>query len=172
MRQSQHVTAGDKIYLMYKGDLKEITLTDDHINNRSTDDPSFVIGKLRLKSSVIRNDQVELEIGLCLDKFFSSGSEHGWHFAGEPIIAFISKDALDRYYDLQSRKSELIRSSLDQLNERLAVHIVKIKEEIEDHAEYVKSIGATDDDLYKFKEYRLINDLNRAISGKSIFYRD
>lgn len=172
MRQLQHVTAEDKIYLMYKGELKEITLTDDHINNRSADNPSFVIGKLRLKSSVIRNDQVELEIGLCLDKFCRSDSEHGWHFAGEPIIAFISKEALDRYYDLQSRKSELIRASLDQLNERLSVQIEEIRKEIEDHAEYVKSIGATDDDLSEFKEYRLINDLNRAIGNRSIFYRD
>lgn len=172
MRQSRHVEAGDKIYLMYKGDLKEITLTDDHINNRSTENPSFVIGKLRLKSSIIRNDQVELEIGLCLDKFFRSESEHGWHFAGEPIRAFISKEAFDRYQDLQSRKSELIKSSLDQLNERLSVQIEEIRKEIEDHVEYVKSIGATDDDLCAFKEYRLINDLNRAISNRSIFYRD
>lgn len=172
MRQSRHVEAGDKIYLMYKSDLKEITLTDDHINNRSTDNPSFVIGKLRLKSSIIRNDQVELEIGLCLDKFFRSESEHGWHFAGEPIRAFVSKEAFDRYYDLQSRKSELIKSSLDQLNERLSVQIEEIRKEIEDHVEYVKSIGATDDDLCNFKEYRLINDLNRAIGNRSIFYRD
>lgn len=172
MRQSRHVEAGDKIYLMYKGDLKEITLTDDHINNRSTDNPSFVIGKLRLKSSIIRNDQVELEIGLCLDKFFRSESEHGWHFAGEPIRAFVSKEAFDRYQDLQSTKSELIKSSLDQLNERLSVQIEEIRKEIEDHVEYVKSIGATDDDLCNFKEYRLINDLNRAIGNRSIFYRD
>lgn len=172
MRQSRHVEAGDKIYLMYKGDLKEITLTDDHINNRSTDNPSFVIGKLRLKSSIIRNDQVELEIGLCLDKFFRSESEHGWHFAGEPIRAFVSKESFDRYQDLQSRKSELIKSSLDQLNERLSVQIEEIRKEIEDHVEYVKSIGATDDDLSKFKEYRLINDLNRVIGNRSIFYRD
>ena len=172
MKQLQHVTAGDKLYLMHKGALKEITLTDDHINNRSIYNPSFVIDNLRLKSSVIENDQVELEIGLCLDKFFSSGSEHGWHFAGEPIRAFISKEALDRYCDLQSKKLDLIQSSLDQLNERLAAQIEEIRKEIEEHFEYVKSIGATDDDLIKFEEYRSINDLNKSIGDRSIFYRD
>ena len=172
MKQSQHVTAGDKLYLMHKGALKEITLTDDHINNRSIYNPSFVIDNLRLKSSVIENDQVKLEIGLCLEKFFSSGLEHGWHFAGEPIRAFISKESLDRYYDLQSKKLDLIQSSLDQLNERLTAQIEEIRKEIEEHVEYVRSIGATDDDLIKFREYRSINDLNRAIGNRSIFYRD
>lgn len=110
MKQVQRVEAGDKIYLMHKGTLKEITLTDRHIIDRSTISPAFVIDNLRLKSAVVENDQVELEIGLDLDRFFRSGSEHGWLFEGEPIKAFISKEALDRSIDLHACKLELIQS--------------------------------------------------------------
>lgn len=77
MKQVQLVEAGDKIYLMHKGVLREITLTERNIVDQSNITPSFVIDNLRLKSAVVENDQVELEIGLNLDKFFRSGSEHG-----------------------------------------------------------------------------------------------
>ena len=172
MKQVKHVEAGDKIYLMHKGTLREITLTERHIIDRSNISPSFVIDNLRLKSTVVENDQVELEIGLNLDKFFRSDSEHGWLFEGEPIKAFISKEALDRFLSFQSNRSELIQSSLHQLNEQLTVYYDKIRKAIEEHIEYAKSIGATDNDLHKFSDYRSINNVNRAIGGKSIFYRD
>lgn len=172
MKQVKHVEAGDKIYLMHKGTLREITLTDDHINNLSNITPSFVIDNLRLKSTVVENDQVELEIGLDLDKFFRSSSERGWHFAGESVKAFTSIEALNRFIAFQSNRSELIQSSLRQLNEKLTVYYDEIRKAIEEHVEYVKSIGATNDDLHKFTDYRSINNVNRAIGGKSIFYRD
>ena len=172
MKQVQRVEAGDKIYLIHKGILKEITLTNRHIIDRSTINPAFVIDNLRLKSTVVENDQVELEIGLDLDKFFRSRSEHGWLFEGEPIKAFISREALDRSIDLQTHKLELIQSSLHQLNDQLTVYYDEIRKAIEEHVEYVKSIGATDNDLHKFADYRSINNVNRAIGGESIFYRD
>lgn len=172
MKQVKHVEAGDKIYLMHKGTLREITLTERHIIDQSNISPSFVIDNLRLKSTVIENDQVELEIGLNLDKFFRSGSEHGWHFSGDTVKAFVSREALDRFLSFQSNRSELIQSSLHQLNEQLTVYYDEIRKAIEEHIEYVKSIGATDNDLHKFSDYRSINNVNRAIGGKSIFYRD
>lgn len=33
MKQMQHVEAGDKLYILLKDEVKEITLTDDHIND-------------------------------------------------------------------------------------------------------------------------------------------
>lgn len=33
MKQIQHVEAGDKLYILLKDEVKEVTLTDDHINN-------------------------------------------------------------------------------------------------------------------------------------------
>lgn len=61
MKQVQHVEVGDKIYLLLKDEVKEIVLTDDHINNRSHVDPTFLVEKLRLASTAVENDQVKLE---------------------------------------------------------------------------------------------------------------
>lgn len=57
MKQVQHVEAGDKIYILLKDEVKEIVLTDDHINNRSHVDPTFLVEKLRLLLKMIKSNQ-------------------------------------------------------------------------------------------------------------------
>lgn len=66
MKQIQHVEAGDKIYILLKDEVKTVTLTDDHINNRSKSSPSFLVEDLRLASPAIEDDQVKLEKRLFL----------------------------------------------------------------------------------------------------------
>lgn len=61
MKQVQHVEAGDKIYILLNDEVTEITLTDSHINDRSKTSPAFLVGKLRLASPAVENDQVKLE---------------------------------------------------------------------------------------------------------------
>lgn len=46
MKQVQHVEAGEKIYLLLKDEVKEVTLTDDHINDRSKTEPKFLVENL------------------------------------------------------------------------------------------------------------------------------
>lgn len=73
MKQVQHVEVGDKIYLLLKDEVKEIVLTDDHINNRSHVDPTFLVEKLRLASTAVENDQVKLEKRILLRQFCRNG---------------------------------------------------------------------------------------------------
>lgn len=69
MKQVQQVEAGDKIYILLNDEVKEVVLTDDHINNRSHVDPTFLVEKLRLASTAVENDQVKLEKRILLRQF-------------------------------------------------------------------------------------------------------
>lgn len=63
-----YLEPGDKIYIMDNYDVIEVTLTEKHIKNRSTTDPSFLVATLRLKSAKVTNGQVMLEKGNFYDK--------------------------------------------------------------------------------------------------------
>lgn len=56
MKQVQQVEAGDKIYILLNDEVKEIVLTDDHINNRSHVDLTFLVEKLRLLLKMIKSN--------------------------------------------------------------------------------------------------------------------
>ena len=80
MKQVQHVEAGDKIYILLKDEVKEIVLTDDHINDRSHVDTIFLVEKLRLASTAVENDQVKLEKGYYYDNSVGMSVDYGYYF--------------------------------------------------------------------------------------------
>ena len=168
MKQVQHVEAGDKIYILSDDEVTEITLTDSHINDRSEISPAFLAGKLRLASPAVKNDQVKLEQGYFYDNSVGMSTDYGYYFDESDVKAFASKEALDAYLSSQSERLKLMQSSLDQLNEDARSKVNEIIRMIEAHVAYIKSIGATKDDLSHFEDYEYVNDLYRSFRGKSM----
>ena len=113
MKQIQHVEAGDKLYILLKDEVKIVTLTDDHINDRSNTSPKFLVDKLRLASTLIENDQVKLEQGYFYNNSFGMSLDYGYSFRNSDVKAFISKESLEHYLADELQKAELIKRSLD-----------------------------------------------------------
>ena len=168
MKQVQHVESGDKIYILLNDEVTEITLTDSHINDRSKTSPAFLVGKIRLASPAVEDGRVKLEQGYYYDNSVGMSVDYGYYFGESDVKAFASKEALDKYLSSQSERLKLMKSSLDQLNEDARYQVNAIIRMIEDHVAYIKSIGATKDDLSHFEDYEFVNDLYRSFSGRSI----
>lgn len=172
MKQLQHVEAGDKIYILVNDEVSEVTLTEDHINNRSTTSPAFLVESLRLKSTSVENDQIELEQGHFYDNSVGMSVDYGYRFDETDAKAFSSREALDQYLSKSLQKMKLLHESLDQLNEKINLHAEAIMKDVEEHVSYLKSIDVTDSDLFKINDYEWIDRLHKLLGGKSIFYRD
>lgn len=172
MKQLQHVEAGDKIYIWFNDEVKEIILTEDHITNRSDISPAFLVGSLRLRSTAVEDDQIELEQGSFYDNSIGMRVDYGYSFDETETKAFVSREALDRDLSRFHQKIDLLKKSLDQLNEKINFHKESILEDVEEHVSYLKSIGVADSDLYKIDDYERIDRINKMLGGRSIFYRD
>lgn len=172
MKQLQHVEAGDKIYIWFNDEVKEIILTEDHITNRSDISPSFLVGSLRLRSTAVKGDQIELEQGSFYDNSIGMRVDYGYSFDETEIKAFVSREALEQYLSKSRRKMELLQTSLDQLNEKINRHTEAIMKDVEEHVRYLKSINVTDNDLFKIDDYERIDRIHKMLGGRSIFYRD
>lgn len=172
MKQLQHVEAGDKIYALLNDEVIEVTLTEDHINDRSSINPAFLVGSLRLKSTAVENGQIELEQGHFYDNSVGMSVDYGYRFDETEAKAFSSREALNQYLSKSRQKIELLQTSLEQLNEKINLHTEVIMKDVEEHVSYLKSIDVTDNDLFKIKDYEWIDRLHKLLGGKSIFYRD
>lgn len=172
MKQLRHVEAGDKIYVLLNDEVIEVTLTEDHINDRSSISPAFLVGSLRLKSTAVENDQIELEQGHFYDNSVGMRVDCGYSFGETEAKAFSSQEALDQYLSKSLQKMKLLHESLDQLNEKINLHAEAIMKDVEEHVKYLKSINATDNDLFKIDDYKRIDRIHKTLGGKSIFYRD
>jgi len=172
MKQLQHVEAGDKIYVLLNDEVIEVTLTEDHINDRSSISPAFLVGSLRLKSTAVENDQIELEQGHFYDNSVGMRVDYGYSFGETEAKAFASRGALEQYLSKSRQKMKLLHESLDHLNEKINLHAEAIMKDVEEHVKYLKSIDATDNDLFKIDDYKRIDRIHKTLGGKSIFYRD
>lgn len=172
MKQLQHVEAGDKIYVLLDDEVIEVTLTESLINDKSTISPAFLVGSIRLKSTAVENDQIELEQGYFYDNSVGMRVDYGYSFDETEAKAFASREALEKYLSKSRRKMELLQTSLDQLNEKINHHTEAIMKDVEEHVRYLKSIGVTDNDLFKIDDYERIDRIHKMLGGRSIFYRD
>jgi len=154
-----YLEPGDKIYIMDKYDVIEVTLTEKHIKNRSTTDPSFLVATLRLKSAKVTNGQVMLEKGNFYDKSIGMSVDYGYNFTKSDIKAFISQEALEQYRNESSKKSKLLKASVKQLRDDIRPHIDAILQLVEEQSAYAKSIGATEEELSQMDGYRFIEEL-------------
>ena len=172
MKQLQHVEAGDKIYVLLDDEVIEVTLTESLINDKSEISPVFLAGALRLKSTAVENDQIELEQGYFYDNSVGMSVDYGYRFGETEAKAFSSRESLDQYLSKSRQKTELLQTSLAQLNEKINLHAEAIMKDVEEHVSYLKSIDVTDNDLFKIDDYNRIDRIHKTLGGRSIFYRD
>lgn len=154
---------GDKIYISFGDEPVDITLTESHINNQSTVNPSFIYANLRLKSPKIDNNQVQLEEGSFYDDSVGMSVDYGYRFKDSNIKAFISKEALNQYLNEQLKELKMIKSSIEQLEDIIRPHINSILQLIEEYIEHNESIGISRNKLLKFEDYQTIDNLHQYI---------
>ena len=169
MKQVQHVEAGDKLYILLKDEVKEVTLTDDHINNRSKSSPAFLVGKLRLASPAVENDQVKLEQGYFYDNSVGMRTDYGYYFGESDVKAFTSKEALEYYRDVyQADRIKLVTEDYEKMKAVIDEHIGYIGNAIESHLGFIRRHQITAEELESL-DYSFIEDLHEAIYGESMF---
>lgn len=169
MKQVQHVEAGDKIYILLNDEVTEITLTDDHINNRSKSSPAFLVDKLRLASTAVENDQVKLEKGYFYDNSVGMSVDYGYYFGDSDVKAFVSKEALEYYRDVhRANRVKLVTEDFKKMKETVDQHISSIANAIESHLGFIRSHQITKEERSSL-DYRFIEDLFEAIYGEPMF---
>ena len=169
MKQVQHVEAGDKLYILLKDEVKEVTLTDDHINNRSKSSPAFLVGKLRLASPAVENDQVKLEQGYFYDNSVGMRTDYGYYFGESDVKAFTSKEALEYYRDVyQADRIKLVTEDYEKMKAVIDEHIGYIGNAIESHLGFIRRHQITAEELESL-DYGFIEDLHEAIYGEPMF---
>ena len=166
MKQVQHVEAGDKLYILLKDEVKEVTLTDDHINNRSKSSPAFLVGKLRLASPAVENDQVKLEQGYFYDNSVGMRTDYGYYFGESDVKAFVSKEALEYYRDVyQANRIKLVTEDYEKMKAVIDEHIGYIGNAIESHLGFIRRHQITAEELESL-DYDFIEQLFEAIYGE------
>lgn len=169
MKQVQHVEAGDKIYILLNDEVTEITLTDSHINDRSETRPAFLVGKLRLASPAVENDQVRLEQGYYYDNSVGMRTDYGYYFGESNAKAFVSIDALHHYRDVYlANRIELVKEDFEKMKQIVDEHIAYIAAALESHRGFLRSHQITEEERAPL-DYRFIEDLHEAIYGEPMF---
>ena len=169
MKQVQHVEAGDKLYILLKDEVKEVTLTDDHINDRSKTKPKFLVEKLRLASTAVENDQVKLEKGYFYDNSVGMSVDYGYRFSDSKLKAFTSLEALEKYRDeyLVNRQN-LLKADYDKMKSVVDEHLAYIAAAIESHRGFNRLHQITEEERESL-DYRFIEELHEAIYGEQMF---
>ena len=166
MKQVQHVEAGDKIYILLNDEVTEITLTDSHINDRSETSPAFLVGKLRLASPAVENDQVKLEQGYYYDNSVGMRTDYGYYFGESKVRAFVSEEALHHYRDIYlANRIELVKEDFEKTKQIVDEHIAYIAAALESHRGFLRSHQITEEERSSL-DYRFIEDLHEAIYGE------
>lgn len=169
MKQVQHVEAGDKIYILLKDEVKEIVLTDDHINNRSHVDTTFLVEKLRLASTAVENDQVRLEKGYYHDNSVGMGIDYGYYFENSEVKAFVSKEALEYYRDMYlANRIKLLKEDFEKMKLTVQEHLIPIVNAIKSHTSLIRRNQITAEERESLG-YDFVNELYKAIYGESMF---
>lgn len=169
MKQVQHVEAGDKIYILLNNEVTEVTLTDDHINNRSKSSPAFLVDKLRLASTAVENDQVKLEKGYFYDNSVGMSVDYGYYFGDSDVKAFVSKEALEYYRDVYlANRIALVTEDFEKMKAVIDEHISYIGNALESHLGVIKRHQITEEERSSL-DYRFIEDLFEAIYGEPMF---
>lgn len=169
MKQVQHVEAGDKIYILLNDEVTEITLTDSHINDRSKTSPAFLVGKLRLASPAVENDQVKLEQGYYYDNSVGMRTDYGYYFGESDVKAFISEEALHHYRDVYlANRIELVKEDFEKMKQIVDEHIAYIAAALESHRGFLRSHQITEEERSSL-DYQFVEDLHEAIYGEPMF---
>lgn len=169
MKQVQHVEPGDKIYILDGDESIEVTLTDDHINNRSKSSPAFLVDKLRLASTAVENDQVKLEKGYFYDNSVGMSVDYGYYFGDSDVKAFVSKEALEYYRDVYlANRIALVTEDFEKMKAVIDEHISYIGNALESHLGVIKRHQITEEERSSL-DYRFIEDLFEAIYGEPMF---
>ena len=169
MKQMRHVEAGDKLYILLKDEVKTVTLTDDHINNRSKSSPAFRVDKLRLVSTEIENDQVKLEKGYFYDDSVGMRIDYGYRFSDSDVKAFISMEALEHYRDVyHANRVELVTEDFNKMKSVVDEHLSFIASALESHRGFVRLHQITEEERESL-DYRFIDELHEAIYGEPMF---
>lgn len=169
MKQVQHVEAGDKIYILLNNKVTEVTLTDDHINNRSKSSPAFLVDKLRLASTAVENDQVKLEKGYFYDNSVGMSVDYGYYFDDSDVKAFVSEEALEYYRDVyRANRIKLVTEDFEKMKAVIDERISSIANAIETHLGFIRRHQITAEERSSL-DYRFIEDLFEAIYGEPMF---
>ena len=169
MKQMQHIEAGDKLYILLKDEVKEVTLTDDHINNRSKSSPAFLVDNLRLASTEIENDQVKLEKGYFYDNSVGMRVDYGYSFSDSNVKAFVSLEALEDYRDVyHANRVELVTEDFNKMKSIVDEHLAHIAAALESHRGFNRLHQITEEERESL-DYRFINELHEAIYGEPMF---
>lgn len=169
MKQMQHVEAGDKLYILLKDEVKEVTLTDEQINDRSKVEPKFLVGKLRLASPAVENDQVKLEQGYFYDNSVGMRTDYGYYFGESDVKAFTSMEALEYYRDVyQADRIKLVTEDFEKMKAVIDEHIGYIANAIETHLGFIRRNQITAEELESL-DYNFIEQLFEAIYGEPMF---
>ena len=169
MKQVQHVEAGDKLYILMKDEVKTVTLTDDHISNRSKSSPAFLVDKLRLASPAIEDDQVKLEKGYFYDDSVGMRVDYGYRFIDSNVKAFISLEALEYYRDVyHANRVELVTEDFNKMKSVVDEHLSFIAAALESHRGFVRLHQITEEERESL-DYRFIDELHEAIYGEPMF---
>ena len=143
MKTSKHLEAGDNIYLIEMNasgcKVLEITLTDDHINDRSNTEPAFLHEHLRLKSAeIFENDEVKLEQGEFYDNSVGMRLDFGYGFFDSDDKCFATLESAERYLALEETKLEELKphyfATMKSVNENMEA----LKDLIRGHERFVK----------------------------------
>lgn len=169
MKQTQHVEAGDKLYMLLKDEVKEVTLTDSHINNRSKTEPKFPVDKLRLASTEIENDQVKLEKGYFYDNSVGMSVDYGYRFSDSNVKAFVSLEALEYYRDVyHANRVELVTEDFNKMKSIVDEHLAHIAAALESHRGF-NQLHQISEEERESLDYRFIEELHEDIYGEPMF---
>lgn len=169
MKQMQHVEAGDKLYILLKDEVKTVTLTDEHVNNRSESSPAFLVDKLRLASTEIENDQVKLEKGYFYDNSVGMSVDYGYRFSDSNVKAFISMEALKHYRDVYlANRINLLTEDYNKMKSVIDEHLAHIAAAIESHRGFNRLHQITEEERSSL-DYYFIEELHEAIYGEPMF---
>lgn len=169
MKQVQHVEAGDKLYIFLKDEVKEVTLTDEQINDRSKAEQKFLVGKLRLASPAVENDRVKLEQGYFYDNSVGMRTDYGYYFGESDVKAFTSLEALEYYRDVYfANRIALVTEDYEKMKATIDEHIGYIANAIETHLGFIRRNQITAEERESL-DYNFIEQLFEAIYGESMF---
>ena len=169
MKQMQHVEAGDKLYILLKDEVKTVTLTDEHINDRSSVEPKFLVEKLRLASTAVENDQVKLEKGYFYDNSVGMRTDYGYRFSDSDVKAFVSLESLEYYRDVyHANRVKLVTEDFEKMKSIVDEHLAHIAAALESHRGFNRLHQITEGERESL-DYRFIEDLHEAIYGEPMF---
>ena len=173
MRTSKHLEAGDNIYLIemnssgYK--VLEITLNDDHINNRSAAEPAFIHGHLRLKcTEIFENNEVKLEQGEFYDNSVGMRLDFGYGFFDSDVKCFAASESAERYLASEETKLEELKPHYIETMKAADEHLDALKDLIRGHERFVKDHKIPEHVARKL-DYYTLDELSEFFFGMQMF---